>query len=84
MAGGRRLARAATIFSVVFGLWALGVALTPFFPGALVASASGAAFGWIALRKENVARWRRAAVLGLLLNAVAIAIVFVIFVALAM
>jgi hypothetical protein len=83
MAGARRTARIATIVSLIFGLWALAVAITPFFPSAVVAAAVGLALGLLALRTEKATGWRRAAVVGLALNVVAFAIVFVIFVALA-
>ena len=83
MPSARHAARAGTIVSLVFGLWALVAAVTPFFPSAVVPAVPGIGLGLLALGKESVRRWRRAALVGLALNCLAVAIVVVIFVALA-
>ena len=67
--------------SLILGVWALATAVTPFFPSALAPAAVGLALGSIALRTERAAAWRRAAAVGLGLNALAIATVVVVFLA---
>jgi putative effector of murein hydrolase LrgA (UPF0299 family) len=83
VAGARLTTRVAAILSLLFGLWASAAAVTPFFPSAVPAGVCGLALGFVALRAERVPGWRRTAWFGLAFNALAIAIVFVIFIALA-
>jgi len=70
-------AKAGTVLSVLFGLWALVVAASPFFPSAAGAAAFGLAFGLIAVRAGAVQRWRKAAFVGIAANCVALAAVVV-------
>lgn len=82
--GGPRTAKGATVLALAFGLWALAVAITPFFPSAVPTAAIGLTFGWIGLRAGSVQGWRHAAIIGLAINALAVAVVLFIFVVLAL
>jgi hypothetical protein len=78
----RRTAKAATTVSLFFGLWALSVAVTPFFPSAVVPGGVGFGLGWAGRRAGSSGGWRRAATVGIAINAATIVIVLLIALAL--
>jgi hypothetical protein len=70
--------RAGIVLSNAFALWALAVAATPFFVSAAVPAIVGLALVWFVLRGRTNTRWRKAAIVGLILNGVALAVVIAI------
>jgi len=73
-----RTAKASTVISLVFGLWALAIAIGPFFPTAVAVAAVGFGCGLIGRRAGSADRWGHAATVGLAVNALAVAIVVLI------